>query len=224
MGNPIRPIISSIGTFNYNFAKFLVPILTPLTLYEYTVENTKDFVNDITALKNNEPVVMASVDIQSLFTNVPLEETTNLIVHELLNSKEYPHHLNEKQIKKALQLATVDSVFTFSDNLYTQIDGVAMGSPLGPTYANAFLCHHEKEWLNQCPEEFKPNLYRRYVDDTFLLFKNCSQVEREFIPKQTVLQNPKKISKQETFTVCTGVISCKRLLLYYTSIPWTFKF
>ncbi|XP_037774311.1 uncharacterized protein LOC119570765, partial [Penaeus monodon] len=71
-----------------------------------------------------------------------------------------------------------DSVFTFNDNLYTQIDGVAMGSPLGPTYANAFLCHHEKEWLNQCPEEFKPNLYRRYVDDTFLLFKNCSQVER----------------------------------------------
>jgi len=75
--------------------------------------------------------------------------------------------LNEKQITKALQLATIDSVFTFNDNLYTQTDGVAMGSPLGPTYANAFLCYHEKVWLN-----------RRYVDDTFLLFKNCSQVEQ----------------------------------------------
>jgi len=121
---------------------------------------------------------MASVDIQSLFTNVPLEETTNIIVHGLLNSNEIPHHLNEKQITKALQLATVDSVFTFNDNLYTQTDGVAMGSPLGPTYANAFLCYHEKVWLNQCPDEFKPSLYRRYVDDTFLLFKNCSQVEQ----------------------------------------------
>jgi len=121
---------------------------------------------------------MASEDIQSLFTNVPLEETTNIIVHGLLNSNEIPHHLNEKQITKALQLATIDSVFTFNDNLYTQTDGVAMGSPLGPTYANAFLCYHEKVWLNQCPDEFKPSLYRRYVDDTFLLFKNCSQVEQ----------------------------------------------
>jgi len=107
MGNPIRPIISSIGTFNYNLAKFLVPILTPLTKNEFTVENTKDFVYDITALKFNEPVVMASVDIQSLFTNVPLEEITNIIVHGLVNSNEIPHHLNEKQITKALQLATL---------------------------------------------------------------------------------------------------------------------
>jgi len=86
---------------------FLVPILTPLTKNEFTVENTKDFVYDITALKFNEPVVMASVDIQSLFTNVRLEEITNIIVHGLVNSNEIPHHLNEKQITKALQLATL---------------------------------------------------------------------------------------------------------------------
>ena len=32
-----------------------------------------------------------------------------------------------------------------------------MGSPLGPTLANAFLCFHEQIWLNECPEEL--NLY-----------------------------------------------------------------
>ena len=47
-----------------------------------------------------------------------------------------------------------------------------MGSPLGPTLANVFLCFHEKTWLDNCPLEFKPLLYRRYVDDTFVLFKN----------------------------------------------------
>ena len=47
-----------------------------------------------------------------------------------------------------------------------QIDGVAMGNPLGPTLANLFLCHHETNWLsNYCPLEFKPVLYRRYIDD-----------------------------------------------------------
>ena len=47
-----------------------------------------------------------------------------------------------------------------------------MGSPLGPTLANASLCHYEKNWLNECPSQFKPVVYRRYVDDIFVLFKS----------------------------------------------------
>ena len=46
-----------------------------------------------------------------------------------------------------------------------------MGSPLGPTLANAFLCHYENLWLYNCPLEFRPVVYRRYVDDIFVLFK-----------------------------------------------------
>ena len=52
-----------------------------------------------------------------------------------------------------------------------------MGPPLGPTLANAFLYHYEKEWLDRCPAEFKPKLCKRYVDDIFVMFrgnvKNC---------------------------------------------------
>ena len=47
-----------------------------------------------------------------------------------------------------------------------------MGSPLGPTLANAFLSHHEKIWLERCVQEIKPLFYRRYVDDTFVLFES----------------------------------------------------
>ena len=48
-----------------------------------------------------------------------------------------------------------------------------MGSPLAPTLANAFLCHYEKIWLiNECPSQFKPVVYRRYVDNIFVLFKS----------------------------------------------------
>ena len=50
-----------------------------------------------------------------------------------------------------------------------------MGSPLGPTLANIFLCHHEQIWLNNCPNEYKPSIYRRYIDDTFLSFDNSQQ-------------------------------------------------
>ena len=45
-----------------------------------------------------------------------------------------------------------------------------MGSPLGPTLANVSLCYHEKTWLQYCPSELKPVIYRRYDDDTSLFF------------------------------------------------------
>ena len=53
-----------------------------------------------------------------------------------------------------------------------------MGSPLGPTLANAFLCFHEQIWLNECPDEFKPVYYRRYVDDRFVLFHSPDRLEK----------------------------------------------
>ena len=51
-----------------------------------------------------------------------------------------------------------------------------MGSPLGPTLANIFLCYYENKWLQDCPSQYKPTHYRRYVDDTFLLFRTESQI------------------------------------------------
>ena len=62
--------------------------------------------------------------------------------------------------------------FLFNGTLYKQVDGVAMGSPLGPTLANAFMCYWEEKWLNNCPAAFKPSTYRRYVDDIFLIFSS----------------------------------------------------
>ena len=49
------------------------------------------------------------------------------------------------------------------------LDGVAMGSPLYPSLANAFLPYHEQKWLDGCPSEFKPVFYRRYVDDVIFI-------------------------------------------------------
>ena len=70
-----------------------------------------------------------------------------------------------------------ESLVLFHREFYKQIDGVAMGSPLGPTLANIFLCFHEQIWLDNCPAEFKPVIYRTFVDDTFLLFRSKEHIE-----------------------------------------------
>ena len=53
-----------------------------------------------------------------------------------------------------------------------------MGSPLGPTFCNIFLCHHETTWLKNCPKFFKLVYYKRYVDNIFVLFEKPRQVSR----------------------------------------------
>ena len=67
-----------------------------------------------------------------------------------------------------LSLTTKESIILFDNIYYSQVDGVAMGSPLGPTLANVFLCHHERKWLEDCPDNFRPVYYKRYVDDIFV--------------------------------------------------------
>ena len=69
-------------------------------------------------------------------------------------------------------MATKESRFIFNGLLYKQTNGVAMGSLVGPSLANAFLSYHEKNWLNSCTHRFKQVFYRRYVDNIFILFKS----------------------------------------------------
>ena len=120
---------------------------------------------------------MASLDVDSLFTNVSLEETIHICVNELFKSNSSIHGLKKKQITEMLSLTTKKSIILFDMTFYTQVDGVAMESPLGPSLSNAFLCHHETKWLNDCPEKFKPVVYKRYVDDIFMLFKRPEHVK-----------------------------------------------
>ena len=174
--------MSAIGTYNYRLATFLVPILQPLTVNQYTVHSSFSFVKEITSCKSDNKTVMASFDVFSLFTNIPLDETITIITDTLFSETDTLRYddcsFTNIQFKKLLELAVKENHFIFNDQLYDQIDGVAMGSPLGPTLANVFMCALEQNFLTNCPSEFQPILYRRYVDDTYCIFENINQDER----------------------------------------------
>ena len=65
-----------------------------------------------------------------------------------------------------------ESLILFDQEFYKQHDGVAMGSPLGPTLANVFLCYHEKIWLQNCPSEFKIALSYNILSEAVLLVQS----------------------------------------------------
>ena len=116
---------------------------------------------------------MASLDVDALFTNIPLDETIDICVKKLFKTPDaLVKGISKNDFRDLLNLATKESFFTFNNKFYIQVDGVAMGSPLGPILANIFLSHHEENWLNKCPIKFKPSFYRRYVDDIFVVFES----------------------------------------------------
>lgn len=168
---PLRPILSAIDTPGYHIAKYLVPLLSPITTNQYTIKDSFHFAKEIVDL-NTDGLFMASLDVKSLFTNIPLEETILICIDNIFKKQPNVAGLNKEELDLLLNIALKNMAFQFNGTLFEQIDGVAMGSPLGPTLANAFLAHFEQTWLNNCPNEFKPALYRRYVDDTFVLFKS----------------------------------------------------
>ena len=84
----------------------------------------------------------------------------------------YQGKLSKSDLYYLLKLGTSESCFIFDNILYKQIGGVSMGSPLGPSLANAFSCHYKKLWLDNCPLEFQSVVYRRYIDLICVLFKS----------------------------------------------------
>ena len=140
---------------------------------------------EITDMPNNS-YYMASFDIKSLYTNVPIKETINIILDLAFPANDLFQKFDRASFKKLLEITLLDSYFVFNGKLYNQLDGLAMGSPVAPTMANLFLCFNEKVWLQNCPKNFKPVYYRRYMDDTFLLFKEKNHVNlfRDYLNKQ----------------------------------------
>ena len=92
----------------------------------------------------------------------------------------------------------LENNFNFDGKIYKEIDAVGMNSPLGINLANAFLCFHEQVWFNDCPEDFKPVYYRRYVDDIFLLFRSPEHLEKFTNYLHTKHENIKFIYEKES--------------------------
>ena len=120
---------------------------------------------------------MCSFDVTSLFTNIPLDETLDIVTDMLFSSEHCTHGLDRETFKTLLSLATKDVTFLCNDRYFVQIDGVAMGSPLAPILADLFMIHFEETYLSHWLDSSILASYR-YVDDTFIVFEDPADVHR----------------------------------------------
>ena len=174
--HPLRPICSSVNSFNYKLSSELAKILSPYATNQYTIRNTFTFVDELQGM-NSTSCHIASFDVSSLFTSIPLDTTITIALDYLYENATIINGSSRNEFKSLLEMATKETNFIFNGKCYDQIDGVAMGSPLAPVLANIFMRNFEEKAFENCPIDIvKPSFYRRYVDDSFLLFKDQAHV------------------------------------------------
>ena len=105
----------------------------------------------------------------SLFTTIPVNKACEYIRNKL-NSDDtlrFRTSLNTDDIISLLDFTLSDNYFVYNNCIYKQIHGCAMGSPVSPIVAN--LCMIEE--LAICTSSVPPRIWKRYVDDSFVIIK-----------------------------------------------------
>jgi hypothetical protein len=82
----MRPILSATDTYNYKLAKWFDEKLKPLSTNEYTIPDPLLFSEELRKKEIQDGEILVSYDVSSLFTNVPVDETIEILVDKAFHN------------------------------------------------------------------------------------------------------------------------------------------
>ena len=124
----------------------MAKLLNPLTHNEFVLKDSFDAADRI---RNITPSLLegdgfVSFDVVSLFTNVPLKRTIDINCKRIYDDKLVNTTLKTNTLKKLIKHTCTKTAFLCNGNIYEQVDGVSMGSPLAPVLANIIMTELER--------------------------------------------------------------------------------
>eukprot|EP00061_Rhincodon_typus_P005178 g24390.t1 len=173
-GNPLRPIVSRSGTPLHKLAKGLQQRLKYLVDGSpHSIHSTQDFLNTLHNIKIRDDEIMVSFDVTALFTSIDIplaKETMATLLEEA--AMQASSSISNDNILKLLDLYFTTH-FIFNGQVYKQINGTSMGSPISELIAEAVMQRLEHATL-LC---IQPKLWIQYVDDIFVIIKHIKLEE-----------------------------------------------
>jgi hypothetical protein len=180
---PGRPIISGcdsptekLSTFIDHYLKQLVPFIPSY------IKDTTHFLRMVFDIPTPLPPnsLLVTIDVVSLYTNIPQDEGIRTTLKALSHFPE--HSIPPLAVfHRFLQFILKNNYFSFNNQFYLQTMGTAMGTRMAPSFANIFLYYLEGNLLSSPPNNLKPLLWKRYIDDIFMIWPHGIDTLNEFI-------------------------------------------
>jgi len=164
-GYPFRVIILSLKSPLYELAGYLHSIIKKSVLETTSSVNSFRLVEELDGKILEPGCTFASLDVVSLFTNVPIEYPYDAI-SDRWKLIERNTSISKEEFIKALRLVLESTFFSFDRVVYRQVFGTPMGSPLSPIIADLVLRDLETKAIKKLP--FVLPIYFRYVDDILI--------------------------------------------------------
>ena len=115
----LRPIVSSVGTYDYNLTKYLCNLLSPHLPEQHCTKDTFTFVEELKQLSLVDKFLV-SFDVTSLFTNITLIETIKLTV-DLIRTSPPDLNISKKDLTSLFNFGTCETHFYSRVNFMTKV-------------------------------------------------------------------------------------------------------
>jgi hypothetical protein len=170
-----RPICSSINTVTYHTSRYVDSILQPYMKRALSyVKSSFHLICHLADKKFPATCVILTADVESLYPSIEIQRGLDALNYALIQCK--CDNTQRIFIIALTKWILENNFIEFGTNLYQQIKGTAMGTPMAVSYANIFLATTEHFVFKICVRTHThfsmPYIYKRYIDDLFSVFPN----------------------------------------------------
>lgn len=178
--NPLRPIVSQIDGPTYRMNKYIHELLYVAELeIPFLFKDTTAFLQVIESHKIAlENCYLVTMDVVSLYTNIPHAEAINYICEHYTDTLKHWHRyktrvfpVKTKHLKELLELMLTNCTLEFNNEFFSQLYGTPMGAPASVRIANIFMFKLLNKFLSTYVR-YKPEFIGRLIDDLFLIWHN----------------------------------------------------
>jgi len=170
-----RPIVPCMTWLTFHLSEWIANQLNPLVT-EYcsnVLRDSTQLIQDLTNLNSKQihtfNYTMLSADVEALYPNMDI--TTGLkLINSFLTDINWENSNRIDFLLWAMEFTLTKGYIYFKGMVFQQTNGAAMGSPMIPPYANIFMHMLEKETTTKHSQNIL--LYKRFIDDVFLIIKN----------------------------------------------------
>ena len=194
-----RPIAAAHSFLTTPLSQRLTPLLQHMvTQHAYIVPNSTEFLRMLSALPTplSANTRLFTADVESLYPNIDTDFALTLLNAPVIDAFGPVHG---PTVNCALDIVMRSLHVQFRNDIFLQVSGCAMGTPVAPPYANLFLHHADKmvrtEFAAQLP------LLVRYIDDYAGLWSGTDEEYQRFVlamnslhPRLRIIFSPLSVS------------------------------